>query len=385
MDRTDPPVAPRPAAGPAPRPSRPWAVWLAALAPLANGASAAPGQGPAAAGEAPLERVERRLACMGTSLELAVEAPTRRIALHASEAAVRALEETEARLSTWRADSELARLNRAPLGETFEPSAELLADLRAARRGFEETGGAFDPALGALVEAFGLRRGGELPGPEARRAARVPDGFAALRFEGTAVRRTHANLVLEEGGFGKGRGLDGALRRARDAGAIRASFDLGGQVALLDAARPYAVYVRHPERNERQVLELALRGGSLATSGNGERGLVVGGVRVGHILDPRSGEPAADFGSLTVWAPDATRADMLSTGFYVLGPEEALARAAADPGIGVLVLEPDPDGQRLRARADPTFAAFVRRSEPGLELEVFVLPSDPQPQPTPRR
>lgn len=361
---------------PTERPARRRGAWLAALVAVACSGIAGARQVPQAPPGTPLPRVERRLACMGTSLELVLEAPSRRAALLASEAGVRALEEVEARLSTWRGDSELALLNRTPLGVGLELSSELLEDLRAARRGFEETGGAFDPAVGALVEAFGLRRGGALPDPAARRAAVVPGGFAALRIEGRTAWRTHPGLVLEEGGFGKGRGLDEALRRAEAAGALRASFDLGGQVALLDSPRPYTVLVRHPGHAERTVLELALHGGSLATSGNGERGLLVGGVRVGHLLDPRSGEPATDFGSLTVWARDATRADMLSTGLFVLGPLEALARAAADPTLGVLVLEPLPGGGALRLRADPTFAALVRRCAPGLELEVHPLSPD---------
>ena len=55
--------------------------------------------------------VERRLAMMGTALEIRVEAADRDQALAASERAVAALEAAEARLSTWRDDSELSRLN----------------------------------------------------------------------------------------------------------------------------------------------------------------------------------------------------------------------------------------------------------------------------------
>ena len=56
--------------------------------------------------------VERRLGLMGTTLDLTVEALDRATALDASEKAVAALEAAEARLSTWREDGELARLNQ---------------------------------------------------------------------------------------------------------------------------------------------------------------------------------------------------------------------------------------------------------------------------------
>jgi len=66
---------------------------------------------------------------MGTEATVRVEASDREAALAASEAAVRALEAAEARLSTWTDDSELARLNLAPVGEPVALSPELAAEL----------------------------------------------------------------------------------------------------------------------------------------------------------------------------------------------------------------------------------------------------------------
>jgi thiamine biosynthesis lipoprotein len=115
------------------------------------------------------------------------------------------------------------------------------------------------------------------------------------------------------------------------------------------------------------VAELSIEGGSVSTSGNGERGIVVEGERLGHILDPRTGAPAPDFGSLTVWTADPLRADCLSTGLYVLGPEWALAWAAAHPGVEVLVLRTD--GGQLRALASPGLRGRLRSLDPELEIE----------------
>src|ERR1700753_3271814 len=69
--------------------------------------------------------VERRLGTMGTWCDLAGEGARRDAALAASERAVRALEAAEARLSTWRQDTELWRLNQAPVGTPFPLSPAL--------------------------------------------------------------------------------------------------------------------------------------------------------------------------------------------------------------------------------------------------------------------
>jgi FAD:protein FMN transferase len=317
--------------------------------------------------------VERRLAVMGTSLEIHVEAAGRDQALAASERAVAAIEAAEDRLSTWRDDSELARLNSSPVGQPVSLSPALASDLEGARRCWEETDGAFDPAVGRLVQAWGLRSGGRKPDPEELRNA-------------VESIRERTDLVLEEGGFGKGAGLADALRALGSV--TRAWLDLGGQTAVLGR---WEVPVADPRFRERPVVVLTIDGGSVSTSGNSERGIVVDGERLGHILDPRSGRPAPDFGSLTVWTADPLRADCLSTGLYVMGPESALGWAADHPGVEVLVLRPR--GERVEALAsaglkgklevlaDDVDLEFWKKTESGGRTEGS---RNPPPSPNPR-
>ena len=306
---------------------------------------------PVAATPSPSEEVVRRLGVMGTSIDVVVEAATRSEALLASEAGVRAIEAVEARLSTWTEDSELARLNAAAVGEPLRISDALAGDLERVRDAWIWSGGAFDPAVGALVEAWGLRSGGRVPDANEITAALVPGGLAALSVErsgeGSFATRHHAALRLEEGGFGKGVGLDAALAALRDAGATSASFDLGGQVAQYGRTETYGI--ADPSDRWREVVRVELSHGSFATSGNSERGIEVDGERFGHLLSPTTGLPVADFGSVTAFAADATTADILSTTFYVLGPESALALAAATEGVDALVLDRRGDSPRALA------------------------------------
>ena len=80
--------------------------------------------------------------------------------------------------------------------------------------------------------------------------------------------------------------------------------------------------------------------GSLSTSAGSERDLVVNGERVGHVLDPRTGRPAAFDGSVSVWHERGMTADVLSTALYVMGPEEGLRWAEARD-IAVCFLIPE--------------------------------------------
>src|SRR6185503_18919170 len=85
---------------------------------------------------------------------------------------------------------------------------------------------------------------------------------------------------------------------------------------------------------------------SVSTSGQSERGFEAGGVRYGHILDPRTGRPVPTAAAVTVVCRSATRADALSTALLVMGRARAEAFARAH-GIGVLWLEPE--GRAVRA------------------------------------
>jgi thiamine biosynthesis lipoprotein len=313
----------------------------------------------------PSATVERRLALMGTRLDLTVAAPDRAAALAASEKAVAALAAAEARLSTWRDDSELARLNRTPVGMPFALSPALADELRAARECWAETGGAFDPTVGPLVAAWGLRSGGRLPSAAELRRAVAATGMAGLALDGGAAVRLRPGVAVEEGGFGKGAGLKAALAALAASGAIAATLDLGGQLALFGPGRR-ELAVADPRRRDRPVVTLAIDRGSVATSGNSERGIRAGGRRRGHLLDPRTGRPAPDFGSLTVWADDPLLADCLSK-LYVLGPERALAWAAAHPGVEVLALLPR--GRGLQALASRGLAGRLKKIAEGVEIE----------------
>jgi thiamine biosynthesis lipoprotein len=322
--------------------------------------------------------VERTTFLMGTRLELTVEGQSRAAALAASEAAVEALERTEARLSTWRDDTELARLNRSPAGEPFVASTELHDELRDAIACSELTAGAFDPSVGPLVRAWGLRDGGRRPTP-----AELSTSLAAVGLDGLELRPGHvivrrrANFLLEEGAFGKGAGLDRAIERiAATPGTTSALLDFGGQVAVWRApqvatsATPVEIAVADPVHRDVGVLALAIESGSLSTSGSSERGIVVDGEHLSHELDPHTGLPANDLGSVTVWAPTALLADCLSTGLYVLGVDGIERWTASHPEIGVLVLPPaSVDGAPRTVLASAALAGRVEPLAPGLTVK----------------
>lgn len=326
--------------------------------------------------------VERRVEAMGTTLDLVVRMKYRPLALDASEAAVAELRRVEALLTTWKPGGELDRIDTAPAGKPVTVSRELVDLLALDFRWIAKTGGAFDPTVAPLIRAWDLRGKGRIPTASELAAARAATGPRHFRIDaaGRAVARLAPEAGIDEGAWGKGYGLEMAGAVLRKAGVESALLDLGGQVLALGsdtAEKPWRVPVAHPRQRQRTVVELGLANLSASTSGDSERSRQVGGRQIGHILDPRTGEPAPDFGSVTVVAPSALVADILSTAFFVLGPEkglvlsEALRKegvenealfltvreggldAAASPGMANLILSADPNTVRGSTTATP--------------------------------
>ena len=297
---------------------------------------------PAPGTPAPSAWVEREAYLMGTTLRVALAAPARADGIACIDGVFAGVRRLDAMLSTWRDDSEIARLNHAPVGRPVRLSPELFQLLSEAAGWSRATEGAFDPAVGALMDAWGLRGEGRIPSPaELARAVRA--GSAAFdwsRTSSSAVRRDSL-AWLDTGGFGKGAALREARRVLAARGIRSALLNFGGQVLALgedERGAAWRVPVAHPSRRLEPALQLEVRDRSVSTSAQSERAVTVGGRRLGHIVDPRSGRPVAAWGSVTVVAEDPVTADILSTALLVLGPEAALRWATPRSDVGVLVL-----------------------------------------------
>ena len=285
--------------------------------------------------------VERRLAVMGTSLRLSVEAADRAAALEASEAAAREIERAERLLSTWKRGGPLDRLNRAAPGASVDIGEEAAGLLQGVFQWRSRTEGAFDPTVLPLVRAWDLRGAGRVASPEEIARAVEATGTAWFELDSASglAARLHPGAGIDEGAWGKGYALDLSAAALRRCGIRRATVDLGGQLMVLGADR---VAIADPRDRGRAAVRVAVENASISTSGNSERARTVEGRRIGHLLDPRTGSPAPDFGSATAVADSALVADVLSTAFFVMGPRQGLALS-----------------ERLRSEGFPNEAIFL--------------------------
>lgn len=256
------------------------------------------------------------------------------------ESAARAVQETlesiDAAMSTYRDDSTISRLNRAPVGAWIAMGPEFATVFEVAREVHEASDGAFDPTVGRLVRAWGFGRDD--------RPAAAPDVASLLgsvglehletRRDPPAIRRSHPDVELDLSAVAKGYAVDAVVAALADLGVTRCMVEIGGEVRTLGTGagdRPWRIGVERPSAGARQPLRVVpLQDAAMATSGEYRNVYELDGRTVSHTIDPRTGHPVThDLASVTVVAATCARADAWATALNVLGAEQGATRATS--------------------------------------------------------
>lgn len=300
---------------------------------------------PDAPGEFALVRVSRR--AMATTFEIAIPAGSHPDPVAAAEDALDRIDELESQLTVYREDSEVSQLNAAAAGGFVDVEPGLFELLSRCAVWTKETGGAFDVATGALTKAWGFfRREPGVPAPRDRTDAMRRTGFrhVLLDAERRRVKFRVAGLELNLGAVGKGYALDRAAELLRTEWGVRSALlHAGGSSAYAIGpppgdARGWPIHLKHPHDASDSLGVIRLRDAGLGTSAATFQCFEYNGQKLGHLLDPRRGWPAAGTASASVVAPSAAEADAMSTAAFVLGATGAETLTRLRPGLGAVLL-----------------------------------------------
>jgi len=271
----------------------------------------------AASCDAPPERFEFRELHMGTEARLVLYAPSPDVAERAAAAGFRRIAELDSLLSDYRPDSELSRLS-AQAGAGPRPIGDDLFHLLArATETARLTDGAFDITMGPVVLLWReARRSGALPDSAVLDSARALVDWRLVTLDSAARTATlgRPGMRLDPGGIAKGYAADEALAAMRAEGIERALVAFGGEIVA--GAPPPGSVGWGIELPDGDSLELAHA--ALASSGDAEQFVEIGGTRYSHVVDPRTGAGLSGGAGATVMARDGLTADALATAASVV-------------------------------------------------------------------
>ncbi len=308
---------------------------------------------------------------MATRFELVLHGADPVALRAAGEEALAEVERLEAQLSLYRPESEVARLNARAAVELVQVSPEVFALLQQAQRLHAETGGAFDITIGPLVRCWGfMGANGKMPTAAEVAEARARVGMEHVRLnpQNRTVRFTRPGMLLDLGAIGKGCAVDRAATILREAG-VTSALVHGGTSTVYAIGHPpdaasWTLAVERPKSEDQSPRSassyqlsatdnhpsaregrkaaaaptISLRDNAMSVSAIWGRSFEAGGKTYGHVIDPRTGQPADGALLAAVVLPSATETDALSTALLTLGPAGHDRIARLRPGMKTLLL-----------------------------------------------
>ena len=221
--------------------------------------------------------------------------------------------------------SEISQINAGGAVTVSEETASLLAQ---AQTYTAATDGAFDITIAPLVSLWGITTDSpHIPTQQEIDVLLPLVGPEHLHLSGDTV-TLDDGCAIDLGGIAKGYASDRVAAIFARHGITSGTISLGGNVYVCGAkpnGQPWVVAIQDP-RSDGYAVTVALTDSFAVTSGGYQRYFEQDGVRYHHILDPKTGHPAASgLQSVSVVSQDDTLADALSTALFVMGLDAGAA------------------------------------------------------------
>lgn len=305
---------------------RPWVFALLLVAATAHAA-----------------RIDESRPLMGTVVEAAVEGPDEAALRGALERAFEEMRRLSDMMNHYDPASVVSAINDAAGLRAVAAPPELMQVLAMARRMSQRSHGAFDITV-ASVRGWRFRQDDpRMPEPAevARQLPLVNWKNLVLDAKAGTAHLQQAGMRIDLGGIAKLYILEAGMRILEGAGATRALLNGGGDVHVRSSGMPWRVGIRDPRAPERLLGAIELRRGIVASSGDYERYFERDGRRYHHVLDPRTGYPAAGPRGVTLVANRLEAVNGMGVAIMVLGKDAGARLVEATPGLDALIVDRD--------------------------------------------
>lgn len=298
-----------------------------------------------------LQRYSLNGATMGTLYSAVFFAPPGLDEQAVNTGLFNAVDRVDQQMSTWKADSDLCRLNAAPVGQWQAVPRELFQVLHTALLVSRESGGAFDIGVGDLVSAWGFGPAKQLDEQRAnalRMQQRKPASEVLEIDSSTARVRKVEPVALDLSGIAKGFGVDELARCLERFGVTRYLVGIDGEMrarGLKPDGQAWAVAIEKPLRGVREVMGvMELTNAAIATSGDYRHWVEVANTHYAHTMDPARQMPlSGELAAVSVVESRCMLADAWATALMVLGVE-AGSKLAQRRGMDALFVLRDGEG-----------------------------------------
>ena len=291
-----------------------------------------------------LKEVSKSLILMGTSFEISAVHEDEQTAWDGINAGIDEIKRIEKLISSWDVESQTSDINRNAGVKPVVVDKELYNLIYRCIKVSDLTNGAFDISFASMDRIWNFD--GQVhhaPSPPAIQAAKEKIDYTKIELsrEDVSVYLQESGMKIGFGGIGKGY----AANRAKSImtnmgiknGVVNASGDLMAWGKRADGT-PWKIGITDPKDHSKMIAWLEVNDGSVVTSGNYEKFLIMNGKRYAHIIDPRTGFPVSGIKSVTIVCPDPELGDALATAVFVMGVDAGMELINDLKGVEVLIV-----------------------------------------------
>jgi thiamine biosynthesis lipoprotein len=286
------------------------------------------------------------LRLMGNHFEFSAVCSNESKATKAIAAAIAEVRRIERLLTTFDESSQTNQINDCAGVKPVKVDAEVFYLIDRSLKISALTQGAFDITYGSIDKQlwnFDTNMDA-LPDPVVAKAM-----VKLINYRNVILDRSNHTVFLKEkgmrigfGGIGKGYAADRAksvmVQHGIDGGIVNAAGDLtvwGKQ----PSGEAWTIGIADPRRKELPFASLKLSDISVATSGNYEKYVMIGGRKYSHTIDPRTGYPVHGIKSVTIICNSAEIADAMATPVMVMGIKAGLYLINQIRNIACIVID----------------------------------------------
>jgi thiamine biosynthesis lipoprotein len=146
------------------------------------------------------------------------------------------------------------------------------------------------------------------------------------------------------GGIGKGYAAERArkvmMEQGVTSGVVNASGDLTTW-GLQPNGKKWTIGVVSPDFSDHVFSYLDISGLAVATSGNYEKFITIGGRKYSHTINPRTGLPVTGIKSVTIITANAELADAMATPVTIMGVYAGLNMVNQMKDIAAIIIDDD--------------------------------------------
>jgi thiamine biosynthesis lipoprotein len=291
---------------------------------------------------------KRSCKLMGNRFELSVVGPNEKRANEIIDLSIAEISRIEKLLTTFSEESETNQINSkagirpvAVSRETFELIKRSVNISKLTQGAFDITYGSIDKSLWNFDQEMK-----SLPDPEtAKKMVRLINyRKVILDEENCTVFLSKAGMRIGFGGIGKGYAAERAKllmkQQGVTSGVVNASGDLTAW-GLQPNGEKWTIGIVNPDASGQVFSYLSVSDLAVATSGNYEKYVIIGGKKYSHTINPRTGMPVTGIKSVTIITTNAEIADAMATPVTIMGVQAGLDLINQMKNIEAIIITDD--------------------------------------------